>query len=111
MKIIALPVKEKKLSPHFGLCSHFKFYYEKNGTIFKEDLITAPAQLPDLIPNWLIEKGVTDVIAAGIGLKPIEILNQHKINVFVGVKMKDLNELVREFMDGTLETNGNLCDH
>ncbi len=111
MKIIALPVKENKLSPHFGVCSHFKFYWEENGKIIKEDLNHAPAQLPNLIPNWLIEKGVTDVIAAGIGLKPIKILNQHKINVFVGVKVKDLNELVRELLDGTLETNGNLCDH
>ena len=111
MKIIALPVNEDKLSPHFGLSSHFKFYWEENGKIIKEGLFPAPVQLPDLIPNWLIEKGVTDVIAAGIGLKPIEILNQHKINVFVGVKVKDPKVLVEEYLDGILETNGNLCDH
>jgi len=111
MKKIAIPILEHKLSPHFGLCSHFNFYWEENGAIIKEDLFSAPAQQPDLIPNWLIEKGITDVIAAGIGLKPIEILNQHKINVFVGVKIIGLNELVRNFMDGTLETDGNLCDH
>jgi len=111
MKIIALPVKENKLSPHFGECSHFKFYWEERGKILKEDLIPAPAQQPELIPNWLVEKDVTDVIAAGIGLKPIEILNRHKINVFVGVKIKDPKILVEEYLDGTLETNGNLCDH
>ena len=111
MKIIALPVKENKLSPHFGICSHFIFYREEKGIILKEDLIPVPAHQPELIPNWLVEKGVTDVIAAGIGLKPIEILNQHKINVFVGVKMKDPKVLVGEYLDGTLETNGNLCDH
>ncbi|MCD4684239.1 MAG: hypothetical protein K8R86_13220 [Bacteroidales bacterium] len=111
MKTIAFPFKENKLSLHFGLSSHFKFYFEKNGKILKTELLPVPAQQPDLIPNWLIDKGVTDLVAAGIGLKPIEILNQHKINVFVGVKMKDLNELVRELLDGTLETNGNLCDH
>ena len=111
MKRIALPVTENKLCPHFGLSSHFKFYFEENGKIINEELVSVPAQQPELIPNWLIKKGVTDVIAAGIGLKPIEILNQHKINVFVGVKMKALDELLREFMDGTLETNGNLCDH
>ena len=80
MKIIALPVKENKLSPHFGICSHFICYWEENGKILKEDLVPAPAHQPELIPNWLIEKAVTDVIAAGIGLKPIEILNKHKIN-------------------------------
>ncbi|MBC8486669.1 MAG: ATPase [Bacteroidetes bacterium] len=111
MKKIALPVKENKLSPHFGECSHFKFYYEENGKIIKEDLIPAPPQQPELIPNWFVEKGVTDVIAAGIGLKLIEILNQQKINVFVGVKVEDPRVLVQEYLDGTLETNGNLRDH
>ena len=111
MKIIALPVKENKLSPHFGICSHFIFYWEGKGKILKEDLIPAPAQQPELIPNWLIEKGVTDVIASGIGLKPIEILSKHKINVFVGVKVEEPILLVQKYLDGTLETDGNLCDH
>ncbi len=111
MKIIALPVKENKLSSHFGNCSHFKFYYEENGIIIKEELIPAPAQQPELIPNWLVEKGVTDVIVYGIGLKPIEIFNQHKINVFVGVKVEAPQVLVQEYLDGTLETDGSLCGH
>ena len=111
MRKIALPVKENKLCPHFGLCSHFKFYYEENGIIIKEDLVPAPIHQPEIFPNWLIEKGATDVITAGIGLKPIEILSKHKINVFVGVKAKDPKILVQEYLDGTLETNGNLCDH
>ena len=111
MRTIALPMKENKLSPHFGLCSHFKFYYEVNGEITKEDLIPAPLKRPEAIPNWLIEMGATDVITAGIGLKPVEILNRHKINVFVGVKVKEPKILVQEYLDGTLETNGNLCDH
>jgi len=111
MKIIALPVKENKLSPHFGDCLHFIIYYEENGTIIKEDLISAPPQQPELIPKWLVKKGVTDIIAAGIGLRSIEILNQQKVNVFVGVKVEDTKVLVQEYLDGTLETNGNLCDH
>ncbi len=111
MKIIALPVKDNKLSPHFGGCSHFKFYQVENGSIIKEDLVPAPPQQPELIPNWLVEQGVTDVIASGIGLKPIEILSQNKINVFVGVKVEDPIILVQEYLDGTIETNGNLCDH
>ena len=98
MKKIALPVKENKLSPHFGDCLHFKIYYEENGTIIKEDLILVPPQQAELIPKWLIEKGVTDVIAAGIGLKPIEILNRNKINVFVGVKLESPKDLVQEYI-------------
>jgi len=111
MQKIAIPVLDHKLSAHFGLCSHFKFYWEKNGKIIKEDLIPAPDQQIEVIPNWLADESVTDLIASGIGLKAIEILNQHKINVFVGVKVADPKILIQEYLDGTLETNGNLCDH
>ena len=111
MRTIALPVKENKLSPHFGLCSHFKFYCEVKGEIIKEELIPVPHKEPESIPNWLVERGVTDVITAGIGLKPIEILNRNKINVFVGVEIKNPKTLVYEYLNGTLETIGNLCDH
>ena len=111
MKTIALPVKENKLSPHFGLCSHFMFYYEVNGEITKEELIPVPHKEPESVPNWLVEKGVTDVIAFGIGIKPVEILNRNKINVFVGVEGEDPEILVYKYLNGTLQTDGNLCDH
>ena len=111
MKIIALPVKGNKLSPHFGNCTHFKFYYEVNGTIIKEDLVPVPIHQPEIFPDWIIERGATDVITAGIGLRPIEILSKNKINVFIGVKVEVPKVLVQNFLDGTLETNGNLCDH
>lgn len=111
MRKIAIPVLEHKLSPHLGLCKHFIFYYVENGEIDKQELLQAPAKQTDLIPYWLIEKNVTDVIATGIGLKPIELFNQHKINAFVGVKKKDPGILIREFLNGTLETSGDLCDH
>jgi len=111
MRKIALPIKENKLSPHFGLCSHFMFYYEVNGEITKEELNPVPHKEPESIPNWLIEKGVTDVIAFGIGIKPVEILNRNKINVFVGIKEKDPKIIMHNYLDGTLEPDGNLCDH
>ncbi len=111
MKKIALPIKNHKISPHFGDCSHFKFFYVENGAIVKEELIPAPVHESEIFPNWLIENAVSDVIAAGIGLKPIEILGKHKINVFVGVKAEDPNVLAQKYLDGTLETDGNLCDH
>ena len=111
MKKIALPIKNHKLSSHFGDCTHFKFYNVANETIIKEDLVPAPMHQSEIFPNWLIEEGVTDVITAGIGLKPIEILSKHKINIFVGVKEEDPRVIVKNFLDGTLETDGNLCDH
>ena len=111
MRKIALPVKDNKLSPHFGEGSYFKFFYEENGIITKVETIPTPPQIPEQIPNWLADNGVTDVIAFGIGLIAIDILNRNKINVFVGVQEKEPEAILRKFLDGTLETDGNLCDH
>lgn len=111
MRKIAIPVVQNSLSPHFGICNEFKIYSIENRHIIKEDLIDAPPHQPGLFPKLLIDWGVSDVITGGIGLKAIEIFNKHKINVFVGVKSKDTRDLVQDYLDGVLETNGNLCNH
>jgi len=111
MRKIALPVTEGKLSPHFGHCQNFIFYNIKNETIVNETIVTAPPHQPGLLPNWLVGHHVTDLIVGGIGHKAIEIFNQHKINVFVGVQVKAPKVLIQEYLNGVLETNGNLCNH
>lgn len=111
MKRIAIPISENKLSAHFGNCQKFKIYSTHNQQIIKEELIQSPLHEPGLIPNWLANKKVTDVIVGGIGFKAIEIFNQNKINVFVGVEVKEPTILVKEYLNGVLETNGNLCNH
>jgi len=108
---IAFPIIDNKLSSQFGNCTDFQIYSIVNSIVVKEELIPLPLHQPDSIPNWLVKKGVSDVITTGIGLKAIKILTRHKINVFAGVKAKDTKILVQEYLDGVLETSGILCDH
>lgn len=111
MKKIALPVIEGKLSPHFGHCQNFIIYNVENQTIINEKILPTPPHQPGLLPNWLVKYNITDLIVNGIGHKAIEIFNQHKINVFVGVPVKNPKVLIQDYLDGVLETNGNLCNH
>jgi len=111
MKKIALPVRGNLLCEHFGHAQHFKVYDLENQMILKEETIKAPIHKPGLLPKWLAANKVTDVIVGGIGHNAIEIFHQNKINVFVGVAVKDPKELVNDYLDGSLETDGNLCDH
>lgn len=108
MRTIVVPVKNKKITVSFEDSSHFIFYRVLHGMIIKEEIIPIPTQLLEIIPNWLADNDVTDVIAVEIGLKTIQILNQNKINVFIGVKMKDPKDLVQEYINRTLETHDNL---
>ena len=108
MQKIAIPVLNQKLSPHFTTSPLFKFYYVEDQTIIKESLMHIPSQLSESLPVWLAKKGITDVITREIEHKQISLFNQHKINVFVGVKLENPIDLVQEYIDGTLETSDNL---
>ena len=111
MKKIALPVVDGKLSPHFGHCQHFEIFDVENNKIIEKTVAISPPHEPGILPGWLAEKGVTDIIAGGMGQRAIGLFNQNNINAYVGAQIKEPKELVLDFIKGTLETSANLCDH
>jgi len=110
-KRIAIPLENGILCSHFGHCQQFAILDVENNLISGELLVTPPPHEPGLLPAWIAEKGVTDVISGGMGQRAINLFNQHKINVYVGAQIKTPVELVNDFMNGTLEAGANYCDH
>jgi len=111
MQKIAIPVLDHKLSPHFASSPLFKIFLVENEVIVKESLMHLPSRLSESLPVWLAKKGVTDIITKEIGHKEIDLFNQHKINVFVGVKHENPKDLVLEYIEGILETHDILLGH
>lgn len=111
MTKIAIPVTDGKLNNHFGHTQEFYVYDVKDKNVVEPEKLKPPKHEPGVYPSWLAQMGVTDVIAGGMGHKAISIFNHNKINVFVGVPQKAPNELVKDFIDGVLETSDNVCDH
>jgi len=105
MQKIAIPVMDHKLSPHFASSPLFKIFLVEDEVIVKESLMHLPSHLSEALPIWLANKGITDVITRQIGHRDINVFNQHKINVFVGVMPDNPNDLVQEYINGTLETH------
>jgi predicted Fe-Mo cluster-binding NifX family protein len=110
-KIIAIPIENGSLCAHFGHCEKFAIITFHNGSVTSKEEIVPPAHEPGLYPAWIAGKGVTDVIAGGMGQKAITLFNSHKINVFTGAEMKDPLELAEDFMNDRLEVSANYCDH
>jgi len=110
-KRIAIPLEEDILCEHFGHCRQFAIVDVDGGMITGETLVTPPPHEPGLLPSWLAGKGVTDIIAGGMGHRAIDLFNRHKINVFVGAPLKNYNDLVKDFLNGTLEAGANYCNH
>ncbi len=110
-KRIAVPLENGILCAHFGHCQQFAIIDTNKNIITEEQLITPPPHEPGLLPGWLAEKGVTDVIAGGMGQRAIGLFNQQKINVFVGAPIKAPKELASDLLSDTLKAGANYCDH
>jgi predicted Fe-Mo cluster-binding NifX family protein len=110
-KRIAVPLEKGLLCAHFGHCEQFAILDTNENLITKESFTSPPPHEPGLLPGWLAEKGVTDVIAGGMGQRAINLFNQQKINVFAGAPIKSPKELASDLLTNSLEAGANYCDH
>lgn len=112
MKItIAIPLVNGRLCEHFGHCQQFAIVDVENNAIIGENLITPPPHEPGLLPGWLAERGVTEVIAGGMGQRALGLFAAQNIKVSVGAQPKSPKELVTDWLNKTLVTVNNSCDH
>ncbi len=107
----AIPLENGRLCSHFGHCQQFAIIDIENDVIVNDALVTPPPHEPGLLPAWLAERGVTDVIAGGMGQRAIDLFRQQNIDVNIGAQPKEPRQLVNDWLDKTLVTGANACDH
>ncbi len=109
----AVPVNGGVVSMHFGHCEHFALIDvdEAKKQILKKELVNSPGHEPGLLPQWLAEKGVSQVIAGGMGSRAQGLFQQSNINVITGVMESDPEKAVLSYLNGVLATGDNTCDH
>lgn len=108
---IAVPTEGGRLCAHFGHCQDFVILDAEDHSIINEISLEPPPHEPGILPAWIAQQGVTDVIAGGMGQRAIQLFNGHQINVFVGAPMKSPKELAQDLLNGTLDAGANYCDH
>ena len=110
---IAIPVAEESLAQHFGHCEKFALIDVDPETkeITQSAEIAAPEHQPGLLPSWLKERGVSLVIAGGMGSRARTLFQSLSIEVLTGAPAESPSALVRKCLDGTLVTTANVCDH
>ncbi len=109
--VIAIPVEDGKLSPHFGHSKEFAFLETENGKVKGVETKTPPPHEPGLIPQWIAQQGASVVIAGGIGAKAMELLEQKGIKVISGAPQEAPELLAEQYLSDTLVTGANVCDH
>jgi Mrp family chromosome partitioning ATPase/predicted Fe-Mo cluster-binding NifX family protein len=110
---VGVPVTDGVLSSHFGHCERFVLFdvAEDGKTVRGRRELTPPPHEPGALPKWLHEQGATVVIAGGMGSRAQSLFTQNGIRVVVGATSREPDLIVREFLDGRLETGANICDH
>jgi predicted Fe-Mo cluster-binding NifX family protein len=109
--VIAIPLQNGQLCSHFGHCEQFSILEVEKNSIINEILITPPPHEPGLLPGWLAEKGVNEIIAGGIGQRAITLFTAQNIKVNVGAEPKSPVELVTDWINRNLVTGTNACTH
>ena len=110
---IAIPVLQGKLSLHFGHCDQFALVDVDSDAsrIVEIRMETAPSHEPGALPRWLNEQDVELVIAGGMGSRAQMLFGENGINVLVGAPAASAEEVVNAYLQGTLGTGANICDH
>jgi len=110
---IAVPLAAGRLSAHFGHCEEFAIVEvdEETKEVVNTSRHESPPHEPGALPRWLHELGANMIIAGGMGQRAQQLFAQNAIEVVVGAPAESPERLAAAYLDGTLETGGNLCDH
>ena len=107
----AIPLAEGKLTAHFGHCQEFALIEVEDNQIKNKETLVPPPHEPGVLPKWLHDQGANVIIAGGMGARALELFAQNNIKVVVGASALTPEELVKQYLDNSLQTGGNVCDH
>jgi len=110
---IAIPTVNGQLCQHFGHCETFALLEvdQENREILNSQGLTPPAHEPGVLPEWLHSQGADVIIAGGMGQMAQQMFARNGIKVVVGASENTPETIVAAYLEGTLNTGINACDH
>ncbi|MEW6443788.1 MAG: NifB/NifX family molybdenum-iron cluster-binding protein [bacterium] len=107
----AIPLADGVLCMHFGHCQQFALLAVDGNKVVGKELVTPPPHEPGVLPQWLHGLGVKIVIAGGMGQRAVQFFNEYGIQVVTGAPALTPDRLVEQYLEQSLETGPNVCDH
>jgi predicted Fe-Mo cluster-binding NifX family protein len=108
----AMPVSGGRLMPHFGQASQFILLeVGRDGRVAKKETLEVAPHSCGTLPGELARRGVSVVLAGGMGMGPRMAFQQSNIEVVLGVIEGDPEKAVRAHLDHTLQSGANVCSH
>ena len=106
-----IPLADGKLTAHFGHCQEFAMIDVEEKQIKKKEILVPPPHEPGVLPKWLHDLGTNVIIAGGMGNRALTLFEENGIQVVTGAPSLVPEELVQSYLENSLVSGNNLCDH
>ncbi|MFA5570926.1 MAG: NifB/NifX family molybdenum-iron cluster-binding protein [Sphaerochaetaceae bacterium] len=110
---IAIPVANGVLNLHFGHCSSFVIAEVdcEQKKLIKKLEVPAPKHEPGVLPRFLAQQGVDLIISGGMGMSAQNLFKEAGVDVIVGAPSVAVDQIIEDYLQGTLVTGHNECGH
>lgn len=98
-----------QFSTHFGGASQFGIYVVDGEKILSHEILPAPKHEHGAFPAWLARHQVNEVIAGGLGKRAVNLFIAYNIEVHCGVEEDTPENLLRQLLEGKLQTTNEPC--
>jgi predicted Fe-Mo cluster-binding NifX family protein len=105
---IAISTDSGQVSAHFGRCPEFTIVEIEEGAVKNKEIIPNPGHHPGFLPQFLHDRGVSCIIAGGMGPRAQTLFAEKGIETIVGIS-GNIAEVVRSILAGTLKGGESLC--
>jgi predicted Fe-Mo cluster-binding NifX family protein len=107
---IAVSTDSGQVSAHFGRCPEYTIFEVEDNKVINKEVIPNPGHEPGFLPGYLSEKGVSCIIAGGMGPRAQQLFAQNNIKAVIGA-YGDVDSVVEQYLGGTIELGEDACEH
>jgi len=108
---IAIPTNEGVLWPHFGKAPQVTIVTVEDGQVKETVVLDAPEHEHGAMPRFVASQGCSDVLCGGLGSGAVNMLNQLGIQVHAGAPAIPVEELLSQYLGGTITYGDGSCHH
>lgn len=105
---IAISTDGNYVSQHFGRCPTYTLVDIENGKTMNRTELNNPGHSPGIIPQFLHEKGVQQIICGGMGPRAQGFFEEFGIETTIGVD-GSISDVIEKLEKGVLEGGNSLC--
>ena len=107
---LAIASDGDQVAAHFGRCEGYTIVTVVNGVVERQQTIANPGHEPGYLPGYLAQRGVTCIVAGGMGPRAQGLFDQQGIATIVGVE-GGIADAVAAMLAGALQGGDSTCEH